>query len=92
MANHRRQLAVDLALKFNGEIINADAMQLYDGLPIITNKISLDEQKGVPHHLLGCVSLDDQPWRADKFVKRALETVSQTIISRRTAHHIHGRR
>jgi tRNA dimethylallyltransferase len=38
-------LAVELARKYNGEIINGDAMQLYEGLPIITNKITKDEMK-----------------------------------------------
>ncbi|RPB23761.1 tRNA isopentenyltransferase [Terfezia boudieri ATCC MYA-4762] len=50
-----QQLAVDLARSLNGEIINADAMQMYDGLPIITNKMTLGERQGVPHHFLGTV-------------------------------------
>ena len=69
------QLAVELALKFNGEVMNSDALQLYEGLPIITNKITEDERKGVPHHLLGCVGLKQQTWRADIYVKKALDTV-----------------
>jgi tRNA dimethylallyltransferase len=40
------------------EIINADAMQIYSGLDVLTNKVTVDEQKGVPHHLLGTVSSD----------------------------------
>jgi len=52
-------------------VINGDAMQMYDGLPIITNKITPEEQRGVPHHLLGCVQLDEEPWRVGKFVKSA---------------------
>lgn len=51
----KSQLAVDLARSLNGEIINADAMQMYDGLPIITNKMTLGERQGVPHHFLGTV-------------------------------------
>lgn len=47
-------------------------MQMYDGLPIITNKITPEERRGVPHHLLGCVRLDEEPWRVGKFVKSAL--------------------
>lgn len=39
MTDSCRQLAVDLASRFNGEIINGDAMQMYRGLPIITNQI-----------------------------------------------------
>lgn len=36
----KSDLAVALAKRFNGEIINADAMQLYQGLSIVTNKVT----------------------------------------------------
>lgn len=48
---------------------------MYDGLPIITNKIPLAERKGVTHHLLGCIGLDEQSWRVDKFVRKAGQVV-----------------
>lgn len=60
-------------------MINGDAMQMYEGLPIITNKISLDERKGVPHHLLGCVSLAEPPWTVGNFVERASAAVGKTL-------------
>jgi tRNA dimethylallyltransferase len=47
-------------------------MQLYQGLPIITNKITTAEQKGIPHHLLGCISLPEETWTVGKFVHKAL--------------------
>lgn len=50
-------------------------MQLYHGLPIITNKITQDEMKGVPHHLLGCIELEEETWTVGKFVGRALNVV-----------------
>ncbi|XP_010521680.1 PREDICTED: tRNA dimethylallyltransferase 2 [Tarenaya hassleriana] len=56
----KSKLAVDLASHFPIEIINADAMQVYSGLDVLTNKVPLDEQKGVPHHLLGTVSPDTE--------------------------------
>jgi tRNA dimethylallyltransferase len=65
-----RQLAVELALSLNGEVINADAMQLYRGLPIITNKITPEERRGVPHHLLGCLDTTET-WQVGRFVKEA---------------------
>ncbi|RDW89597.1 tRNA dimethylallyltransferase [Coleophoma cylindrospora] len=77
----KSQLAVDLAKRFDGEIINGDAMQIYDGLPVITNKITLEEQNGVPHHLLGCVSLDEAPWHAGRFKQEATKVI-QEIRSR----------
>ncbi|XP_022655179.1 tRNA dimethylallyltransferase, mitochondrial-like isoform X1 [Varroa destructor] len=49
----KSQLAVEIAKKFNGEVISADSMQVYKGLDIITNKISPEEMCGVPHHMLG---------------------------------------
>lgn len=63
---------MDLALRFNGEIINGDAMQMYEGLPTITNKITVEERRGIPHHLLGCVGLEDQPWSVGVFRRKAL--------------------
>jgi len=75
LTHQYRQLAVDLALRFNGEIINGDAMQMYDGLPIITNKIPVDEQRGIKHYLLGCVGLEEPTWRVSRFVREALKTV-----------------
>src|SRR6202041_1460123 len=45
-------LAVDLALALDGEVINADSMQLYRGMDIGTAKLTIEERRGVPHHLL----------------------------------------
>ncbi|XP_026426896.1 tRNA dimethylallyltransferase 2-like isoform X2 [Papaver somniferum] len=49
----KSRLAIDFASHFPVEIINADSMQVYNGLDILTNKVTLQEQKGIPHHLLG---------------------------------------
>lgn len=48
----KSDLAVDLALKLDGEVINADSMQLYTGMDIGTAKLTQAERRGVPHHLL----------------------------------------
>ncbi|KAJ5645797.1 hypothetical protein N7490_002169 [Penicillium lividum] len=71
----KSKLAVDLACRFNGEIINGDAMQMYRGLPIITNQIPIDERCGIPHHLLSCVDLEAEPWRIAHFKKEALRLI-----------------
>ncbi|GMG98469.1 hypothetical protein Nepgr_000309 [Nepenthes gracilis] len=52
----KSRLAIDLASRFPVEVINADSMQVYGGLDVLTNKVPLPEQKGVPHHLLGTIS------------------------------------
>ncbi|KAJ6780601.1 hypothetical protein PWT90_10990 [Aphanocladium album] len=76
-ANLKMQLAVEIATRFRGEVINADAMQLYRGLPIITNKITEAEQRGIPHHLLDRIPLSDVPWDVTEFKKHALETIRE---------------
>ncbi|KXT05950.1 hypothetical protein AC578_388 [Pseudocercospora eumusae] len=73
----KSQLAVDIAKRYNGEIINGDAMQLYEGLPIITNKIAPQEQEGIPHHLLGCIGLQEQTWVVGTFVRKALKVIEE---------------
>ncbi|MCJ1353084.1 MAG: hypothetical protein MMC33_003068 [Icmadophila ericetorum] len=71
----KSQLAVALAERFHGEIINGDALQLYHGLPIATNKMSSQERKDIPHHLLGCMGLQDETWNVGKFEVRADEVI-----------------
>ncbi|KAL2357510.1 IPP transferase-domain-containing protein [Cryomyces antarcticus] len=73
----KSQLAVEIAVRFNGEIVNGDAMQLYHGLPIITNKISVEERRGIPHHLLGCIGLEEQTWTVTSFVSKALKVIDE---------------
>ncbi|MBB6554409.1 tRNA (adenosine(37)-N6)-dimethylallyltransferase MiaA [Nonomuraea rubra] len=48
----KSDLAVDLALRLGGECVNADSMQLYRGMDIGTAKLTKEERRGVPHHLL----------------------------------------
>ncbi len=48
-------LAVKLALKFGGEVINFDSVQIYRGIEIATAKPTVDERSGVPHHLIDYV-------------------------------------
>jgi tRNA dimethylallyltransferase len=51
-ATGKSQLAVVLAQRLDGEIVNADSMQLYAGMDIGTAKLPIGERQGVPHHLL----------------------------------------
>jgi tRNA dimethylallyltransferase len=51
-ATGKSDLAVELARRLDGEVINADSMQLYVGMNIGTAKLTVDEQHGVEHHLL----------------------------------------
>ncbi|MCV7032550.1 tRNA (adenosine(37)-N6)-dimethylallyltransferase MiaA [Mycobacterium sherrisii] len=48
----KSQLALDVAERLGAEIVNADAMQLYQGMDIGTAKLPADERRGIPHHQL----------------------------------------
>ena len=51
-ASGKSDIGVELALKFGGEIISADCRQVFKGLDLGSGKITQEEMKGVPHHLL----------------------------------------
>ncbi|MGH3471313.1 MAG: tRNA (adenosine(37)-N6)-dimethylallyltransferase MiaA [Nocardioidaceae bacterium] len=52
-------LAVDLALRLGGEVVNGDSMQIYRGMDIGTAKLSPGERRGVPHHLLDILDVGE---------------------------------
>jgi tRNA dimethylallyltransferase len=57
-ASGKSNFAVKIAKKINGEIINADSMQVYKKLKILTARPNKEEQKKIKHHLYGVVDLD----------------------------------
>ena len=48
-------LGVELAKRFNGEVISADSRQVYKGLDLGTGKVTEEEMEGIPHHMLDVV-------------------------------------
>src|SRR3989344_3022485 len=69
-------LAVELAKRFNGEIISADSRQAYRGLDIGTGKITRKEMRGVVHHLLD-VESPKKIFAAQDFVEQAGEKAEE---------------
>lgn len=55
-ASGKSELAVEIAKKFNGEIISADSRQVYKGMDIGTGKITRKEMENIPHYLLDIAS------------------------------------
>ena len=51
----KSDLGIELALRFDGEIVNCDSVQVYQGIEIATAKVPLAERRGVPHHLIDFV-------------------------------------
>ncbi|MFJ4028126.1 tRNA (adenosine(37)-N6)-dimethylallyltransferase MiaA [Paenarthrobacter sp. NPDC089989] len=56
----KSDLGVELALALDGEVINADALQFYRGMDIGTAKVTVDERRGVPHHLLDTMDVTEE--------------------------------
>ncbi|WP_183912787.1 tRNA (adenosine(37)-N6)-dimethylallyltransferase MiaA [Rhizobium lentis] len=54
-ASGKSALAVELAKRYGGAVVNADSMQVYDTLRVLTARPSEHEMQGVPHHLYGHV-------------------------------------
>ncbi|OGD16325.1 MAG: tRNA (adenosine(37)-N6)-dimethylallyltransferase MiaA [Candidatus Aminicenantes bacterium RBG_16_63_14] len=67
----KSRVAVDLALRFGGEVISGDSIQVYRGFDIGTDKPTPEVKRGVPHHLIDIVGPEVQFTAAD-FVREAL--------------------
>ncbi|CAM0950949.1 unnamed protein product [Alopecurus aequalis] len=78
-ATGKSKLAIALAARFGGEVINSDKIQVYAGLPVITNKVTEEECAGVPHHLLSCVSCPDADFTADDFCREAAAAIKRVL-------------
>jgi tRNA dimethylallyltransferase len=76
----KTSLSIDLAQRFNGEIISGDSMQVYRGFDIGTAKVTLEEQAGVLHHLIDVRDIDQSYSVAD--FQQAARKVIQEITDR----------
>lgn len=54
----KSDLSLELADRLDGEVVNADSMQLYRGMDIGTAKLTPDQRGGIPHHLLDVLDID----------------------------------
>jgi len=71
-ASGKSALAVDLAARFEGEIINADSVQVFRFMDIGTAKPTAEERERVPHHLFD-IANPDEPYSAGRYEKDARE-------------------
>lgn len=70
----KSELAIELAQKYNGEVINADVIQMYRGLEIASAKVTKEETRGIPHHMFSF--LDPR----EEFSVRLFQTVAKDVI------------
>ena len=73
-------LAVDIAKKYNGEIISCDSVQIYKGLDIGTAKVTVDEMQGIKHHLIDILEPHEE-YSVGQFVVDCEKCIND-IISR----------
>lgn len=84
-ATGKSDLAIALAEWLGGEIINADAMQLYRGMDVGTAKLAHAERRGIPHHLLDVLDVTETAsvaayQRAARAVVEQLRAAGRTPI------------
>lgn len=56
----KTKMGIEIAKKVNGEIINADSTQIYEGMDIATNKVTKAEMEGIKHHLLNIKKIEEE--------------------------------
>ena len=76
----KSDIALDVAERLGGEIVSADSMQVYRGMDIGTGKLSKDEMRGIPHHLIDVID-PTEDYNVSKFVTMARKAIDD-IISR----------
>jgi tRNA dimethylallyltransferase len=69
-ASGKTPFAIEIAQRFDGEIVNADSMQIYRGMDIGTAKASPEQRAAVPHHLIDIVA-PDTPYDAAHYLEDA---------------------
>jgi len=82
-ASGKSELSLDLAERLDGEVVNTDAMQVYRGMDVGTAKLPPAERRGIPHHLLDLLDVD-QPASVAEF-QRMARAVIDDLRGRGTA-------
>ncbi|ODV61470.1 tRNA dimethylallyltransferase [Ascoidea rubescens DSM 1968] len=72
----KSKFSIQLAERYNGEIINADSMQMYKDLDLITNKHPINERQGIPHHIMNHIPWDNE-YNIHRFKNEALSKINQ---------------
>lgn len=72
----KSDIAVELALRLNGEIISADSVQLYKYFNVGAAKLTKEEQKGIPHHLFDILE-PDQPFSVAQYQDLARKKIQE---------------
>tara|TARA_B110000003_G_scaffold554_1_gene592 strand:- start:5 stop:946 length:942 start_codon:yes stop_codon:yes gene_type:complete len=75
-ASGKSNFAIKVAKKINGEIINADSMQVYKRLKILTARPGKKEQKNIKHHMYGVIDLNKK-FSTGQWLKAAIKKIKE---------------
>lgn len=83
-ASGKSQLGLEVALRFDGEIVNCDSVQVYREIEIATAKLPVNERRGIPHHLIDFVPPEIN-YTAGDWARRAEQAIEEIEGRGRTA-------
>lgn len=78
-ACHKTEFSIILAERVNGEIVSADSVQVYLGMDIGSAKPTLEERRGIPHHMMDCVPIDTPEFSVSQYRKMASEALEDIL-------------
>lgn len=78
-ACHKTEFSILLAERVNGEIVSADSVQVYLDMDIGSAKPTLEERRGIPHHMLDCVPIDTPEFSVSQYRKMASEALEDIL-------------
>ena len=79
-ASGKTKLSIELAKRYNGEILSCDSMQIYRGMTIGTAKPTPEETEGIPHHMIDVID-PGEAFSVGRYVEMA-DPILQDILSR----------
>lgn len=80
-ATGKSDLAIRVAQKLQGEVVNADSMQLYKGMDIGTAKLSKNERQGIEHHLIDILEVTEDS-SAAQYQALARAKIDELLLKR----------
>ena len=72
----KTKMSLQLARACTGEVVSSDSMQVYEGADVMTAKVSPEERREVPHHLLDVVSPLSTGWHVGTYQHLAVEAIA----------------
>tara|TARA_B110000008_G_C16858658_1_gene519767 strand:- start:531 stop:965 length:435 start_codon:yes stop_codon:yes gene_type:complete len=82
-ASGKSNFAIKLAKKIDGEIINADSMQIYKQLKILTARPNKKEEKNIKHHLYGVIDVKDV-FSSGQWLKLTIKKINEIQRRKKT--------